>query len=113
MINQKVSIKKLTQTRQNIYLLKINWKKLQTFELIYFRSKSHFDEDGTQNYLVFQPVCRYIKRVVNFGCTLEWKCKGLSDEIIKSLSALRIFLNLSLNYLGTEIRVGYNGSCLK
>ena len=25
-------------------------------ELSYFIGKSHFDEDGTQNYLVFQPM---------------------------------------------------------
>ena len=31
-------------------------KKLQTFDSIYFRGKSHFEEDGTQNYLVFQPM---------------------------------------------------------
>ena len=28
-------------------------KKLKTFDLSYFRSKSHFEKDGTQNYLVF------------------------------------------------------------
>ena len=33
-------------------------KKLKTFDSIYFRSKSHFEEDGTQNYLVFQPIQR-------------------------------------------------------
>ena len=29
------------------------FKKLKTFDLSYFRSKSHFEKDGTQNYLVF------------------------------------------------------------
>ena len=28
-------------------------KKLRTFDLSYFRGKSHLEEDGTQNYLVF------------------------------------------------------------
>ena len=28
-------------------------KKLQTFDSIYFRGKSHFEKNGTQNYLVF------------------------------------------------------------
>ena len=32
------------------------FKKLKTFDLIYFRSKSYFEEDGTQNNLVFQPM---------------------------------------------------------
>ena len=39
------------------YLLAVNeLKKLQKFDAAYFRGKSHFEEDGTQNYLVFQPM---------------------------------------------------------
>ena len=30
--------------------------KLKTFDLSYFIGKSHFEEDGTQNYLVLQPI---------------------------------------------------------
>ena len=33
-------------------------KKLKTFDSSYFRGKSHFNEDGTQNYLAFQPINR-------------------------------------------------------
>ena len=36
-------------------------KKLKTFDLSYFIGKSHFEEDGTQYYLVFQPLFRYFK----------------------------------------------------
>ena len=36
------------------YLLVENeLKKLQTFDSINFRDKSHFEEDGTQNYFIF------------------------------------------------------------
>ena len=31
----------------------------QAFDLSYFRGKIHFEDDGTQNYLVFQPIFRY------------------------------------------------------
>ena len=31
-------------------------KKLKTLDLSYFIGKSHFEEDGKQNYLVFQPI---------------------------------------------------------
>ena len=31
-------------------------KKLKTFDSIYLIGKSHFEEDGAQNYLVFQPM---------------------------------------------------------
>ena len=30
--------------------------KLQAFDSTYFRGKSHFEDDGNQNYLVFQPM---------------------------------------------------------
>ena len=36
-------------------------KKLKTFFPSYFIGKSHFEKDGTQNYLAFQPINRYLK----------------------------------------------------
>ena len=33
--------------------------KLKTFDSGYFIGKSRFEEDGTQNYLVFHPLFRY------------------------------------------------------
>ena len=36
-----------------MYLLNMNQKKLHTFDSSCFRGKSHFEEDGTQIYLVF------------------------------------------------------------
>ena len=44
---------------------------------------------------------------------LEWKSKGLFDESIKALTTSTKILNPSLNYVGTEIRVEFKGSCLK
>ena len=35
--------------KQNTYLMKMNWKKLQTFDSIYFIGKSHFEENDTKN----------------------------------------------------------------
>ena len=66
-------------------------KKLKTLDLSCFIGKSHFEEDGTQNYLVFQPLNRYfkIKFYLNSDYVLSWKSKGLSPS-----SALRIFLIL-------------------
>ena len=39
--------------------------KLKTFDSSYFIGKSHFEEDGTQNYSVFKPVCKYFKMITN------------------------------------------------
>ena len=44
------------------------------------------EDDGTQNYLVFQPMYRYLKKIGNIDHISEWKSKGLSDGIIKSPS---------------------------
>ena len=49
----------------------------------YFIGKSHFEEDGAQNYLVFQPIKRYFKIIDNTQFISSWKSKGLSDETIK------------------------------
>ena len=38
-------------------------KKVKTFDSGYFIGKSHFEEDGTQNYLVSQPINRYFKLI--------------------------------------------------
>ena len=48
----------------------------------YFKGKNHFEENSTQNYLVFQPTYKYFKKIGNTDKILEWKSKGLSDEII-------------------------------
>ena len=57
--------------------------KLKTFEFSYFIDKSHFEEDETQNYLVFQPLNKYSKVIVNTDYVSSWKSKGLSAENIK------------------------------
>ena len=72
--NQKIRAKHL--------LAENKLKRLQTFDSIYFKEKSHFEEDGTQNYLVFQPMYRYFKRVAGVGsCNLKevlvWESKKL------------------------------------
>ena len=37
--------------------------KLEAFDSSYFCGKSHFEDDETQNYLVFQPMYRYFNKV--------------------------------------------------
>ena len=46
-------------TEKLFLLIEKELKRLKTFELGYFIGKSHFDEDGAQNYLVFQSVLEY------------------------------------------------------
>ena len=48
--------RKITQNKSKHLLVENELNKLKTFDSSYFISKSHFEEDGTQNYLVFQPM---------------------------------------------------------
>ena len=66
---------KLHSNKTKHLLVENELKKLETFDSIYFRGKSYFEEDGTQNYLVFQAMFRYCKRVVNSDYILEWNLK--------------------------------------
>ena len=88
-------------------------KKLKTFDWSYFRGKSHFEEDGTQNYLVFQPINRYFKVIASTDYVSSWKSKGLSAESIKPPTTSDNSLTPALNYYGTKTRVKFTGSCLK
>ena len=64
-------------------LVENGFKKLKTFASSYFRGKSHFEEDGTQNYLVFQPINKYFKVIANKLYISSLKSKGLSYETNK------------------------------
>ena len=88
-------------------------KKLKTFDSSYFIGKSHFEEDGTQNYLVFQPINKYFKVITNTDYVSSWKSKGLSAEIIKPPATADNSLTPTLSYYGTKTKVKFNGSCLK
>ena len=58
--------------------------KLKIFDSGYFIGKSHFEQDGVQNYLVFQSLNKYFKVIThaNTKYISSWKSKGLSDESI-------------------------------
>ena len=57
--------RKITENKTENVLVKNQLNKLKTFDSSYFIGKSHFEEDGTQNYLVFQPIVRYFKILPN------------------------------------------------
>ena len=85
-------------------------KKLKTFDSSYFRGSNHFEEDGTQNYLVFQPIYKYLKNIGNTVNVSEYKSKGLSDEAIKIPDNTLV---PELIYSVKGIHVKFNESCLK
>ena len=56
---------KITANKTKNLLFENELKRLKTFDSSYFIGKSHFEEDGAQNYLVYQPVNRYFKVITN------------------------------------------------
>ena len=58
-------------------------KKLETFDSIYFCDKSHFEDNGTQNYLVFQPIYKYSEIIPTTNTISSWKSNVFSDDSIK------------------------------
>ena len=83
MLNCQVLIENSNPNKSKHLLAANEFKKLKIFDSSYFRGKSRFGEDVTQNYLVFQPMYRYFKVIANAKYISEWKSKGLSDESIK------------------------------
>ena len=108
--------KKITQNKTKHLLVESESNKLETFDSGYFIEKRHFEEDDTQNYLVFRPIYRHFKA---FSITKylkyvsERKSKELSNESFKAISTSDNSLNPRLSYYGTKIRVKFTGDCLK
>ena len=69
--------------------------------------------DRSQNYLVFQPVHKYIKIIANTKYISEWKSKGLSEESIKPFPASDNSLASLIDYYSYNKRVEFNGSILR
>ena len=108
--------RKITANKTKHLLVEIELKKLKTFASSYFIGESHFEEDGTQKYLVFQPMHRYLKRIAGIDSgdfIYHWKSKGLADERINSIKTSNYSITSNLDYYGTKTRVKFKGSCFK
>ena len=57
--------RKITQNKSKHLCVENELNKLKFFDLSYLIGKSHFEEDGTRNYLVFQPINKYFKLITN------------------------------------------------
>ena len=63
--NSASSLNEIAVNKSKKFPVENGLKKLKTFDSRYFIGKSHFEEDGTQNYLVFQLIDRYLKVITN------------------------------------------------
>ena len=104
--------RKIMENKTENLLVKNELNKLKTFDSSYFIDKSHFEEDGTPNYIVFKPRNKYFKVITNTDYISSWKTKGLSAESIKPPTTSDNSLTPALSYYGTKTRVKFTGSCL-
>ena len=74
----------------------------------YLVSKPYFGDDRYQNYLIFQPMFRYLKFGTNSQNISSWGSKGLSDEESKVVNGLY----KSVNYVNEKLHLKFEGSCL-
>ena len=84
---------KITQNKTKYLLVESELNKLKTFDSGYFIGKSHIEEDGTQNYLVFQPMNKYFK-IGNSDYVLYEHLKDCLMKLLHPLLHLIIFLVL-------------------
>ena len=102
--------RKITTNETKHLLVEHGLNKLKTFDSSYLIGKSDFDENGTQNYIVFQLLNKYFKLISNTLSILSWQSKALFTENIDPPTTS---LSPSINYVGNKIRVKFNGTCLK
>ena len=84
----EVLIETFLQINQHIQhlLVEKELKKLNTFDSIYFRGKSHFEEDGMRNYLVFQNI---LKELLMLVMIITFIIKNLKGYLMKQLILLK------------------------
>ena len=105
--------RKVTENKAKTLLVGNELNKLKTFDSSCFIGKSHLEQDGSQNYLAFQPISEYLKVITNTDYISSWKSKGLFAESIKPPTTSDNSLTPALSYYGTKTRVKFTGSCLK
>ena len=103
--------KKITTSNTKHLLVESELKKLEKFDAAYFRGKNCFEEDGTQNYLLFQPMYKYFEKTGDK--VSSWKSKGLSDEKIILTATSTDKSATKTIYNNARIKVRFNGDLLR
>ena len=104
---------KITNNKSKHLLVENELNKLKTFDSSYFHGKNYFDEDGNQNYYIFQPISKYLKvaYVNDITYVLSWKSRGLNDAKIESIKTNNDSLNPCMDHYDTStIRIKFDGS---
>ena len=92
MINCQVLTEKITPNKSKHLLVQNELKKLKTFDSSYFIGKSHFEEDGAQNEIVFQPMYRYFKMTAVLVIAVTFIAVNLKNCLTKELMLLKCLI---------------------
>ena len=104
--------RKITANKTKHLVVQNELKKLKTFDLSYFRGNSHFEEDGTQNWYVFQRMSMYLKVACanDINYILSWESKELTNIGIDSIKTTNCMFNPYMNtYYNGKIRIKFDG----
>ena len=91
--------RKIVSNKANYIVIENKLKKLKAFDSCYYNG-NYFDEDGIQNYLVFQSILKYF--TLNSSWIRKWKSKGLSNESLGVVSTSSNILTPSVNCYGEK-----------
>ena len=107
--------RKIVSNKTKYISIENELKKLKTFDLSYYRGKNYFDEDGHQNYYIFQPMSKYLKvaHVSDIIYILSWKARRLNDVKIESIKTNNYSVNPYMDHYDTsKIRIKFDQSVL-
>ena len=105
---------KIAENKTKDVSIENEFKKLIKNLVFFLSANILFDRsDGSQAYLILQPVHKYIKVIANTKLISEWKSKELSAESIKPFSTSNNSLTALIDYYDYNIRVKFNESILR
>ena len=107
--------RKITNNKSKYSFAENELNNLKTFDSSYFHGKNYFNEDGNQNYYIFQPIIKYLKAayVNDITYVLSWKSRGLNDAKIECIKTNNFLLNPRMDHYDTsKIRIKFDGSFL-
>ena len=81
--------RKITTNKAKHLLVENKLKKLKTFDSSYFIGKSRFEEDRTQNYLLFQQYTEIFKKLLVLVMTVTLITRNLKGFPMKKSILLK------------------------
>ena len=101
---------RVTNNKSKDLLFDNELNKLKKFAAAYFRGKQFFGTDGLQNFLVFRPTSKFLKRTNGSLKISEFKSEEIHDEVIKTPNNT---LALEMGPERRNMHLKFDGSCLK